>query len=335
MPCYHPLHGFLRYDGVSGKSYMKVFPSDVTGVELDGSPVRGDPYSYKDDPSIETGFLEIPCGKCIGCRQDQSKEWANRLMMEMNYHDSAYFVTLTYDNDHVPIVFDDETGEANGFMTLNKRDVQLFMKLLRRNFPDDKIRYYLAGEYGDQTLRPHYHAIIFGLHLPNLIPSGRSETGNQYYVSPDLQRIWKKGFVSCEPANYATCKYVSSYVTKKIGNKPNEVYENQGMVPPFSLSSRRPGIGYKYFEDHPEVIRYAKITLGTAEDSYTFNLPRYFRKKIRDLDPDRADEISRINAKKFEDKKEFILARTNKSWSDYLKEREEVHLERVKTRSKI
>lgn len=332
MSCYHPLKGFVVGLTDSNKPKLRVLPYEVKYIDKYGVPVTSD---IGVDDNCYTDYYELPCGHCIGCRQDQSREWANRLMLEMKYHDSAYFCTLTYDNEHIHLSYDPETGLANGLFTLDKRDCQLFIKLLRRHFPNDKIRYYLAGEYGDQTARPHYHAIIFGLHLNDLIECGRSETGNKYFVSESFSNCWQKGFVSVEPANFATCKYVASYVTKKIGIRPNEFYEDNYMIPPFSLSSRKPGIGYKYFEDHQDMFDYDKIVIGTSEGSLSFDFPRYFKKKLREIDEDRYNELCKKRMNAAIDKKEAILDRTNIDYSEYLINMENKHLERVKARNKI
>ena len=328
MSCYHPMHLYKVGIDIDGKQRVKVISGDYLGLDEFGYPTKLEEF-------VADEGITIPCGHCIGCRQDQSKEWASRLMMEMIYHDSSYFVTLTYNEDNVPIAYDENTGCVSGLFTLDKRDPQLFMKRLRKACPNDKIRFYLAGEYGENTGRPHYHAILFGLHLNDLKPFGRSETGNQYFISGFLDRVWNKGFVSVEPANYATCKYVASYVTKKIGIHPNKVYEDQFMVPPFSLSSRKPGIGYQYYDEHPEILDTGKIILGTANGSYEFMLPRYFKKKFSEQDPDRYDEMVLRHQRAAADRKEMILDNTSVSYKDYLSMLEKRHEDRVKRRDKI
>ena len=186
MSCYNPLHGFVVGTTEKGKVKLKVCSHDVKA--LDAKTKEAIYRDVGDDIDVILPAYELPCGHCLGCRVDHAKEWSNRLIMESMYHDSAFFVTLTYDDDHIPIVehTDEETGEYFINSSLCKRDIQLFIKKLRRRFPDDSIRYYIAGEYGPSTGRAHYHAIIFGLHLVDLQPFGRSETGNQYFISPSL-----------------------------------------------------------------------------------------------------------------------------------------------------
>ena len=195
VPCYHPLKAFEIGKTESGKRKMKVCGYDVAMVY---QLVPGGPWYCSGD--INPGsffnrvvsFVTVPCGKCIGCRLEYSRQWANRCMLELQYHDSSYFVTLTYNEEHVPRSYygNPETGEALPSLTLCKRDFQLFMKRLRKRFSDDTIRFFMCGEYGPTTFRPHYHAILFGLHLDDLVPFSRSEQGFQYYTSESLQACW-------------------------------------------------------------------------------------------------------------------------------------------------
>ena len=123
--------------------------------------------------------LKIACGQCIGCRLERSRQWAVRCVHENKMHDVSSFVTLTYDNDYLP---------SGG--TLVKRDLQLFMKRLRRS-RDEKIRFYACGEYGDATQRPHYHLLLFGCGFSDQRLRSRSRSGDMdYYDSEQLRAVW-------------------------------------------------------------------------------------------------------------------------------------------------
>lgn len=99
-------------------------------------------------------YVAAPCGKCAYCIKRRIDGWVFRLSQEEKIHSSSSFITLTYDNISVPMT-------ANGFMTLVKRDLQLFFKKLRKYTGCQTIKYYAVGEYGGKTMRPHYHLIIF------------------------------------------------------------------------------------------------------------------------------------------------------------------------------
>lgn len=325
MSCYHPFRAMrIGYNG-EGKQVLKIVPYDTLDVY--------------DNQGKEYDWFPLPCGHCIGCRQDQSKEWSNRLLLESQYHDRAYFITLTYDNLHAHNVFrtDLNTGEAREGTNLEKRDCQLFFKRLRFAFPDARIRYYIVGEYGPETLRAHYHGIIFGVDLdPYMVMSGRSETGNPYYTCEPISEAWdNRGFVSVEPANYYTFKYVASYVTTKVGKHPNDYWKAQGLEPPFALMSRKPGIGYQYLIDHPELRADDTIVISTDKGAVEFMPPRYFRKKYKDEHPEEAEEISKRHIKAQKDRIEAELSGTDLEYLDYLKIKENNHYAKLKNRDKI
>lgn len=131
------------------------------------------------------------------CRIARSREWTTRLLHELQSWDSAQFVTLTYDTEHLP----SDSG-------LHKDDLQKFMKRLRKELDYDqrKIRYFGCGEYGDLGDRPHYHLIIFGLGLKK--------------ADQDLVKShWKNGFVKIGTVTEHSCRYVTDYILKKYSGK--------------------------------------------------------------------------------------------------------------------
>lgn len=198
--------------------------------------------------------------------------------MELESHDSAYFVTLTYAPGNAPVPFDPETGECKDWFTLDKKDFQLFMKRLRKEFSNDKIRFFACGEYGDTTARPHYHAILYGLHLDDLEFYKSSPLGFSYYNSPRLEKVWKYGYAVVTQVTWETCAYVARYVLKKRNGKEASYYSDLWIQPEFVLMSRKPGIGREYFEKHPGIYDYNYINLATEKGGIQFAPPRYFDK---------------------------------------------------------
>lgn len=329
MSCYKPLRGILLGE-IDGKKRIKVVPYD--SIET----MRPDGSNYESFP--------LPCGHCVGCRNDQAKEWSNRLLMESLYHDQSYFVTLTYSDDFAHFVdyVNPRTGqffpkETKHQATLCKKDVQDFMKRLRDRFSDQKIRFYAAGEYGGHTMRPHYHLILFGLSVPasEFVPCGKSETGDQYFIWPKLAEIWQYGFHSIEPANEYTFKYCANYVTKKLGVHPNKYYTDQGLEPPFNLMSRKPGIGAQYLIDHPEIMDNDRIVIGTSRGSYEFCPPRYFKKSYKEVFPDRYESHVDVVSKASEDRRNAIEEKTGLGYTDYLKTPEKVAEAKLNRRDKV
>lgn len=279
MSCFHPnLFVFEGFSVETGKPSYRFIGPWTDKIEEDFICNNYDEHEK---------WIKIPCGKCAGCKMDYAKTWADRMMMELPYHDESYFVTLTYDNEHLPIQDD---GHGNLHATLVKSDVSEFMKRLRsalayKDLP--KVRFYACGEYGGQTFRPHYHLIIFGLHLDDLLPNGKNPLGDQYFESKFLDSIWSKGYVSVGSVTYESCAYVGRYVTKKMGESRLD-YDLLGILPEFTLMSRKPGIGYEYIMDHlDKIYETDEIHLKTEKKGVSFRPPRYADKQLEKIDPEK------------------------------------------------
>lgn len=199
--------------------------------------------------SAQRGYLDLPvtiaCGQCIGCRLERSRQWAVRCVHEASLYDSNSFITLTYDNDHLP---------ANG--SLDKLAFPLFMKRLRKRYGSG-IRFFHCGEYGERLRRPHHHAILFNFDFPDKV-LWTNKMGNQLYVSADLVELWPFGFSTIGAVTFESAAYVARYVLKKrTGHGAvqhyTEVDPSTGEVlrelnPEFTTMSRRPGIGRPWLD---------------------------------------------------------------------------------------
>lgn len=239
MPCYHPT--WVRLPLTKEK---EKHPGLYFLGKLGSGPGPGPVIDSNTGETVEP-FL-LPCGSCIGCRLDYSRRWADRLCFEDRSQDlPSWFITLTYNDDHLPI-------GSKGFPTLDKRAVQRFIKRLRARLPECAIRYYLAGEYGSRTARPHYHAILFGTNFPAddfSVYKGTPE--GVIYTSKLLSEVWPYGFNTVAEFSWRTAAYVARYVTKKTkGKEAAQVYDAYGIESEFSLMSRRPGLGLQYFIEH-------------------------------------------------------------------------------------
>lgn len=190
-------------------------------------------------------YILVPCGQCVFCRMRRTKEWTLRLIHESQYHDIIKFVTLTYDDDHLP---------ENG--SLQPKDLTDFWKRLRLRLPY-KVIYFACGEYGSQTWRPHYHFIIF-----------------DNVDKATIEECWTYGFSTIESANDAAIAYVAGYVQKKIYDRVSK-YEKRGLYPPFTRCSH--GIGLDWCMDNERLIR----EKGYIRYNGSINsVPRYYRKKL-------------------------------------------------------
>jgi len=179
-------------------------------------------------PKEKHGFLIVPCGRCYGCKLEYSRIWAIRCYHESLMNESNVFVTLTYDDEHLPFNYKEPT--------LVPRDLQLFFKSLRKEYGSG-IRYYACGEYGERNNRPHYHACIFGLDFEDKIPCG-SKNGNDIYSSASLDRIWGRGMCAIGNVTFESAAYVARYLIKKQFGKGNVWYTQNGIEKEFVRMSR-------------------------------------------------------------------------------------------------
>lgn len=305
MACYHPLNAVQWFE--NGQRKVKV---------VDGC------YFQNNTVPVENQ-LKVPCGQCVGCRLERSRQWANRCMCELQYHDSAQFITLTYDDEHLPFAVD-ENGETRLHPTLVPRDFTLWMKELRQVVYPKKIRFFACGEYGDHTARPHYHAIVFGLDLPDRkARPGQTVHGHKLYNSSLLEKTWDKGFIVTADVSWQTCAYVARYVMKKQTGDKSSIYKELGIEPEFVRMSRRPGIGRQYFEDHGEIYDYDKIFMSTPDGSRSFTPPRYFDRLMQEVDPERLQVIKDHRRAIAEMRDETIMSKTSLDHYDYDRQAEE------------
>lgn len=186
--------------------------------------------------------VQIPCGQCIGCRLEKSRQWALRCMHEAQMHEDNCFITLTYNEEHLPF---DQGLRVSHF--------QKFMKRLRKHAQPQKIRFYHCGEYGDKDGRPHYHAALFGYQFDDLVEIPDKK---DLFTSPTLEQIWGKGFCTVGHMTFDRAAYIARYCMKKATGKHAEDYEVidpidfqvYNIQPPYSTMSRRPGIGKSWYE---------------------------------------------------------------------------------------
>lgn len=242
MACFHPM---WRVDFKKASFWL---PAQYEKrVHNGGIIIQRDEADYlkvKGGPFAETSIQQIPCGKCIGCRLESSRQWADRCMLEAKKYEHSCFVTLTYDTAYLlmsPYV-DIETGETALRPMLRKHDLQQFMKSLRqrfkRDYDHDGIRFYACGEYGSLNGRPHFHAILFNCDFPDRKMFKETEAG-RLDTSELLSSVWGKGFCTVADVTWETCAYVARYVTKKrLGEDRKKHQEAQQALFPTILGKK-------------------------------------------------------------------------------------------------
>lgn len=250
---------------------------------------------------VESGELKIiPCGQCLECRLNYARNWAARCEVESYGYENNFFITLTYDDEHLPVV-NKVTGEVYRGLkdvesyykyqkhyevcNLFKPDLQKFMKRLRiqaqrHNLVEDEnlgIRYFACGEYGTQNHRPHYHLIVYGLKLDDM-KYKYSKHGHQHFTSKWLSEVWGNGLVDIGGVDYESCQYVAQYVVKKQrGKGAAEWYKKNALLPEFVQMSLKPGIGMRYYEAHRDEI---------------YSVDKMYLKKGRTQKPPRAYDLA-------------------------------------------
>ena len=177
--------------------------------------------------------VTVPCGQCMSCRLEKSRQWAMRIMHEASLYENNVFLTLTY-------------AEMPKDESLVLEDWQKFMKRLKKAYRGRKIRFYMCGEYGETTHRPHYHAILFNFDFSDKVFLKRSETDHEIYISRKLDAIWSHGDCYIGSVTFESAAYCGRYVMKKLtGNRKSEYGCRR---PEFSTMSLKPGIGTPWLE---------------------------------------------------------------------------------------
>lgn len=232
--------------------------------------------------------LPFPCGQCLPCKINNRRLWTWRQLLESCCHHSSIFVTLTYDDEHLP------EGA-----TLKPEDLQLWLKRIRERLAPIRFRFLAVGEYGDERGRPHYHLSMFGLDTT---------------VTEDINLTWKKGNIDVQPFSRLTAQYVVGYVVKKMTD-PNDA-RLQGRFPEFSRQSNRPGIGANaadaIFRSSVQAHRHqSTVQTGPTDAPHVlqlgkqkFPVARYIRGKVQDL-------MQLSDAQRDQNYRAFILRKVN------------------------
>lgn len=274
MPCYHP----VPFQQLTRERLNK-----------DNRPetIRGD---VKINPPIGTDTGVLPCGTCLGCKAARATAWAYRCMHEASLYENNRFITLTYDNDHLP---------PNGW--LNLRDVQLWMKRLRKAIPT-KIRYFLTGEYGSITGRPHYHALLFNCRFPDEQPAGNM------ILSATADRLWPLGEVRTGSVTLASALYVAKYAVK--GTKGHPTSDGEAPPEPFATMSRGGrgqglgGIGSPWLKKYESDLKHGYL-IHNGEKA---PIPRAYRKKLSEQTRSHIDWVRYHEEHRTAEPRERLLA---------------------------
>ncbi len=240
--------------------------------------------------------MTVPCGQCTGCRLERSRQWAVRCMHEASLHADNCFVTLTYCDEAMP-----------KFGSLVKADFQKFVKRMRKRF---SFRYFHCGEYGEETRRPHYHALLFGFDFPDKVPWRKSK-GFDIWRSPILEDLWPNGNSEIGSVTFESAAYVARYCVKTLQNLRFRVGDREGylealdreysrldeetgelvlVAPEYVTMSRRPGIGNGWFEKFGAEVYPSDEVIVRGKSCKP---PRFYDKLLAAASPEEALDVQR------------------------------------------
>lgn len=223
MPCYSPLKAWYR----------------------PGHPAK---FEKPNDSKLWTPGV-MNCRHCIGCKTETIQEWTNRAVFESQIHKENMFLTLTYGDEHLPTGFD-----------LIPDHVSSFIKKMRvwisRNVPENpKIKFRVAGEYGESYGRPHYHFLIHGWMPPDLVKL-KQKQGKWTFKSEIIENIWKKGHNVIGNVEPESAAYVNQYISKKFVSTEEKMDDYYTIVDPYTGEKIR---------RHPE---FARTSQGYGKSFY-------------------------------------------------------------------
>lgn len=236
-------------------------------------------FVFDTRKSLTGTQTKIPCGQCLGCRLERSRQWAIRCEQESKLWRHNCFVTLTYDDEHLP---------SGG--TLVREDLQKFLKRLRVGLSRSNSvyapRYFGCGEYGEQSARPHYHLILFNCRFDDQ-KHYSTRNGYDVFTSEKLQRYWKLGRTEIGSVTFESAAYVARYCVGKITGDAAEAHY-RGRLPEFAAMSLKPGIGYNHFIRFRTDIYPNDFVVANGQKMAP---PRYYDELLERFYPDLAAKV--------------------------------------------
>lgn len=311
MACYHPM---IRIENphkwITGVDGHKYHPAEI--IKYNNTKDLS-AWIFEQDKGTRSRKVDlIPCGNCIGCRLEYSRQWATRGYLESLDYEKNWFCTITYDDEHMTTNEELETsdgitywneGDWNG--TLVPKELTQFIKNVRQIMARTKdkdgkplqkegIRFMACGEYGSERQRPHYHIIFLNLNLPNEdLYNPKLINHEFYYQSHIIERAWGKGICNICEASWNNIAYTARYITKKInGAESEDMYASKGQTKEFFRVSRMPGIGENYFRKHwQEIYKNDEIIIKNKAGVIATQPPKYFDRLLEEISPETLEKV--------------------------------------------
>jgi len=281
MACFHPLAAYQQADG-----------------SVKFGRVR----------AISDRAMKLPCTQCTGCRLEKSRQWAVRIMHEAATHEKNCFITLTYDETHLPR---NKSLDLEHWQYFAKRSRKYLSNKNETEGTDEKFRFFHCGEYGEKHRRPHYHAAIFGQdYSEDRKYLKKTDNGDKLYTSALLSKLWPYGLPTIGSLTFESAAYVARYImTKRTGPTAEEHYETMDpdtgeriqLKPEYCTMSRRPGLGAKWIETFQSDVYPSDEVIVNGRSCRP---PKYYDLFLEKKDPNAFKKI-RLNriehAKQYED----------------------------------
>lgn len=237
-----------------------------------------------------TGGHAFPCGQCMPCRWNRRRMWQHRIMLERALHSDSCFLSLTYNDNTLPLT-SLPTGHA--VASLEPQHLSLWLKRLRRAIEPLRIRYYAVGEYGDESFRPHFHAVLFG--FPTCMRGRTLRRGLSMRPVWEeccehcrlIGNTWGKGDVDLGEVNKDSAQYAAGYTVKKMTRWDDP--RLMGRHPEFARMSLRPGIGSDAMLELAEALKKSQldkrldVPSSLRHGAKSLPLGRYLRGTLREL----------------------------------------------------
>lgn len=269
-------------------------------------PVRAYRIGDKENRSLGVVFdlkkgyniiqdLMMPCGQCLGCKQTRIRSWALRCMHEARMWEHNYFVTLTYNDEHLPHDNSLDYGEFQAFMKKVRHWFGIFDWKKKKQWPKTKVRFFMCGEYGEIG-RPHYHVLLYNAPIPDLKYLKDGKGGNRLYTSELISALWNnKGFVTIGSVQYESAAYVAQYCMNKVGKtdldymltdlETGQQYQRKKEMTRMSL---KPGIGAQWYEKYNrDVFPHDRCIVNGVQVAP----PKYYSERLKKQNPEAYEEI--------------------------------------------
>lgn len=287
MACYHPITAWMpvfsqllpqlsnsQFADIVSASSGSLNARRLYFAKNGYRPAR--PVFRKPKNLVNYREIQVPCGKCIGCRIARCKDWAARCWHESQQYSNNLFLTLSYAPEYLPV-------NADGRPVVKVSDFQSFMKRFRQwqvRHGYESCRFYHCGEFGKKRGRPHYHALMFNCYVPDLKFYKMSKSGEPLYYSKIIQDLWGKGIVVIGSVTFKSAGYVARYCMKK------EYCGKENLGPglsEYATMSRRPGIGFTWFNKYKnQLLSIGFLNVPGKDGKYIkVPVPKYYLRILR------------------------------------------------------